>query len=64
MPIDPSLQSDFDALVAEVTAKFDAEKQAALTALKEQYEVQLAVKGKEAQSEILLALKSAFGLSS
>jgi len=62
MALDPEIQSQLDTLVAEVTAKFEAEKQAAITALKIEHEAAMANAGKEGQAEILATLKSKFGL--
>jgi hypothetical protein len=62
MPLDPEIQVQLDTLVAEVTSKFAAEKQAALDAAKVESDLAIASAKKEGQGELLLTLKSAFGL--
>jgi len=62
MPLDPEIQTQLDTLVAEVTSKFAAEKQAAVDAVKIEADAAIAAAKKEGQSELLLTLKSAFGL--
>jgi hypothetical protein len=62
MALDPEIQTQLDTLVAEVTSKFAAEKQAALDAAKAEADAAIAAAKKEGQSELLLTLKSAFGL--
>ena len=62
MALDPEVQTQVDTLVAEVTSKFNAEKQAALDAAKVEADAAIAAAKKEGQSELLLTLKSAFGL--
>jgi len=62
MPLDPEIQVQLDTLVAEVTSKFAAEKQAAIDAVKIEADAAIAAAKKEGQSELLLTLKSSFGL--
>lgn len=62
MALDPEIQTQLDTLVAEVTSKFAAEKQAALDAAKVESDAAIAAAKKEGQSELLLTLKSALGL--
>ena len=62
MALDPEIQTQLDTLVAEVTSKFAAEKQAAVDAVKIEADAAIAAAKKEGQSELLLTLKSAFGL--
>jgi hypothetical protein len=62
MAFDPEVQTQVDSLVAEVTAKFDAEKKQALDAAKAESDAAIAAAKKEGQGELLLVLKSAFGL--
>jgi hypothetical protein len=62
MALDPEVQTQVDTLVAEVTSKFAAEKQAALDAAKVEADAAVAAAKKEGQGELLLTLKSAFGL--
>ena len=62
MALDPEVQTQVDTLVAEVTSKFAAEKQAALDAAKVEADAAIAAAKKEGQGELLLTLKSAFGL--
>jgi len=62
MPLDPEIQTQLDTLVAEVKSKFTAEKQAALDAAKVESDAAIASAKKEGQGELLLTLKSAFGL--
>jgi hypothetical protein len=62
MALDPEIQTQLDTLVAEVTSKFAAEKQAALDAAKVESDAAIAAAKKEGQGELLLTLKSAFGL--
>ena len=62
MPLDPEIQVQLDTLVAEVTSKFAAEKQAAIDAVKIEADAAIAAAKKEGQGELLLTLKSAFGL--
>jgi len=73
MPLDPEIQTQLDTLVAEVKSKFTAENQASLDAakveadaaiasVKAEADAAIAAAKKEGQSELLLTLKSAFGL--
>ena len=62
MTLDPEVQAQVNTLVAEVTSKFAAEKQAALDAAKVEADAAIAAAKKEGQGELLLTLKSAFGL--
>ena len=62
MTLDPEVQAQVNTLVAEVTSKFAAEKQAALDAAKVEADAAVAAAKKEGQGELLLTLKSAFGL--
>ena len=62
MALEPEVQTQLDTLVAEVTSKFAAEKQAALDAAKVEADAAVAAAKKEGQGELLLTLKSAFGL--
>ena len=62
MTLDPEVQAQVNTLVAEVTSKFAAEKQAALDAAKVEANAAVAAAKKEGQGELLLTLKSAFGL--
>jgi hypothetical protein len=62
MALDPEIQTQLDTLVAEVTSKFAAEKQAAVDAVKIEADAAIAAAKKEGQGELLLTFKSAFGL--
>ena len=60
--IDPDIQQKIDDAVAEITAKFDAEKAAALEAQKAEYEAKLAESAKVASIEVIGTIKVKFGL--
>ena len=62
MPLDPEIQAQLDTMVVELRAKYAAEKQAALDAAKVEADAAIAAAKKEGQGELLLTLKSAFGL--
>ena len=62
MPLDPEIQAQLDTMVVELRAKYAAEKQAALDAAKVESDASIATVKKEGQGELLLTLKSAFGL--
>ena len=60
--IDAEIQQKIDDAVAEITAKFDAEKTAALEALKAEYEAKLKELAKVASIEVIGTIKVKFGL--
>ena len=60
--IDAEIQQKIDDAVAEITAKFDAEKAAALEALKAEYEAKLAESAKVTSIEVIGTIKVKFGL--
>jgi uncharacterized membrane protein YqiK len=71
--MDPEIQAKVDEIVAEVTSKFAAEKQVAIdsvkaeadatiAAIKAEADATIAAAKKEGQVELLLVLKSSFGL--
>jgi hypothetical protein len=73
MPLDPEIQTQLDTMVVELRAKYAAERQAALDAakvesdasiatVKAEADAAIAAAKKEGQGELLLTLKSAFGL--
>lgn len=60
--IDAEIQQKIDDAVAEITAKFDAEKTAALEALKAEYDAKLTESAKVASIEVIGTIKVKFGL--
>ena len=60
--MDPEVQQKIDEAVAEITAKFEAEKAAALEAQKAEFEAKLADCAKVASIEVIGTIKVKFGL--